>query len=66
MRQNKVGSVMATEVVTARYGTPFKEVARLLTEHRISGLPVIDEDDKVLGVISETDLMVRQAGIPDP
>ncbi|MET9038304.1 CBS domain-containing protein [Streptomyces mirabilis] len=66
MRQNKVGSVMATEVVTARYGTPFKEVARLLTEHRISGLPVIDEDDKVLGVISETDLMVRQAGVPDP
>ncbi|MFD5759868.1 CBS domain-containing protein [Streptomyces mirabilis] len=66
MRQNKVGSVMTTEVVTARYGTPFKEVARLLTEHRISGLPVIDEDDKVLGVISETDLMVRQAGVPDP
>ncbi|MFD8217868.1 CBS domain-containing protein [Streptomyces sp. NPDC059697] len=66
MRQNKVGSVMATEVVTARYGTPFKEVARLLTEHRISGLPVIDEDDKVLGVISETDLMVRQAGVPEP
>ncbi|WP_369249518.1 CBS domain-containing protein [Streptomyces sp. R41] len=66
MRQNKIGSVMATEVVTARYGTPFKEVARLLTEHRISGLPVIDEDDKVLGVISETDLMVRQADVPDP
>ncbi|WP_329372604.1 CBS domain-containing protein [Streptomyces sp. NBC_01483] len=66
MRQNKVGSVMATEVVTARHGTPFKEVARLLTEHRISGLPVLDEDDKVLGVISETDLMVRQAGTPDP
>ncbi|MCX4418762.1 CBS domain-containing protein [Streptomyces mirabilis] len=66
MRQDKVGSVMATEVVTARYGTPFKEVARLLTEHRISGLPVIDEDDKVLGVISETDLMVRQAGVLDP
>ncbi|MFF2514584.1 CBS domain-containing protein [Streptomyces sp. NPDC058086] len=66
MRQNKVGSVMATKVVTARYGTPFKEVARLLTEHRVSGLPVIDEDDKVLGVISETDLMVRQSGVPEP
>lgn len=66
MRQKKVGSAMATEVVTARYGTPFKEVARLLAEHRISGLPVVDEDDKVLGVISETDLMVRQADIPDP
>jgi len=66
MKHNKVGSVMATEVVRALYGTPFKEVARLLAEHRISGLPVVDEDEKVIGVISETDLMVRQAQTPDP
>ena len=41
-------------------------MARLLGEYRISGPPVIDEDDKVLGVISETDLLVRQADAPDP
>ena len=66
MKHNKVGSVMTTEVVRAEYGTPFKEVARRLGEHRISGLPVVDEDDKVIGVISETDLMARQADTPDP
>ncbi|MFI6335749.1 CBS domain-containing protein [Streptomyces sp. NPDC050535] len=66
MKHDKVGSVMVTEVVRALYGTPFKEVARLLAEHRISGLPVIDEDEKVIGVISETDLMVRQARTPGP
>lgn len=66
MRHNKVGSVMSTEVVRAEYGTPFKEVARRLGEHRISGLPVVDEDDKVIGVISETDLMARQADTRDP
>ncbi|MFF4505103.1 CBS domain-containing protein [Streptomyces sp. NPDC001401] len=66
MKHDKVGSVMTTEVVRAEYGTPFKEVARLLGEHRISGLPVVDEDDKVIGVISETDLMIRQAEAPDP
>lgn len=66
MKHNKVGSVMTTEVVRAEYGTPFKEVARLLGDHRISGLPVVDEDDKVIGVISETDLMIRQAETPDP
>lgn len=66
MRHDKVGSVMTTEVVRATCGTPFKEVARLLAGHRISGVPVVDEDDKVIGVISETDLMVRQAGAPDP
>ncbi|MDQ0834276.1 CBS domain-containing protein [Streptomyces achromogenes] len=61
MKHNKVGSVMTTDVVRAEYGTPFKEVARLLAAHRISGLPVVDEDDKVIGVISETDLIARQA-----
>ncbi|MFE2645664.1 CBS domain-containing protein [Streptomyces nigra] len=66
MKHNKVGSVMTTEVVRAEYGTPFKEVARLLGDHRISGLPVVDEDEKVIGVISETDLMARQAEMPDP
>ncbi|EFL29911.1 CBS domain-containing protein [Streptomyces viridochromogenes DSM 40736] len=57
---------MAADVVRAGYGTPFKEVARLLAEHRISGLPVVDDDEKVLGVISETDLMARQAEAPGP
>ncbi|MCX5554698.1 CBS domain-containing protein [Streptomyces sp. NBC_00038] len=66
MKHSKIGSVMTTDVVRAAYGTPFKEVARLLADHRISGLPVVDDDEKVIGVISETDLMVRQAEASDP
>lgn len=61
MELTKIGAVMTDDVVAAQYGTPFKDVVRLLREHRISGRPVIDEDDKVIGVISETDLMQRQA-----
>jgi CBS domain-containing protein len=64
MKHNKIGSVMTDDVVRAEYGTPFKEVARLLADHRISGLPVVDEDEHVIGVISETDLMTRQALSP--
>ncbi|MFR9798177.1 CBS domain-containing protein [Streptomyces sp. MS06] len=66
MRHEKVGSVMTTDVVRAGDGTPFKEVARLLAEHRISGLPVVDEDERVIGVLSESDLLSRQAQAPDP
>ena len=66
MRHSKIGSVMTGEVVSAQYGTPFKEVAERLSEYHISGLPVIDADDKVVGVISETDLLVREAQDPDP
>lgn len=61
MKPTKIGALMVSHVVTVGYDTPFKEVVRLLGEHRISGLPVIDEDDKVIGVISETDLMLRQS-----
>ncbi|MFE1443414.1 CBS domain-containing protein [Streptomyces sp. NPDC058739] len=61
MKHDKVGSVMTSDVVRAGTGTPFKEVARLLAGHHISGLPVTDEDDKVIGVVSETDLMMRRA-----
>ncbi|MCX5373531.1 MULTISPECIES: CBS domain-containing protein [unclassified Streptomyces] len=59
-----VGEVMTSEVVEARRETPFKDVARLLDRHRISGVPVVDDDDKVLGVISETDLIRHQAARP--
>lgn len=60
MKHRKVGSVMTTEVVAVAEPTPFKEVATLLARHRISGVPVVDDDEKVVGVISETDLMLRQ------
>ncbi|MFE0517014.1 CBS domain-containing protein, partial [Streptomyces sp. NPDC058964] len=52
--------------VTAVHGTPFKEVVRLLGEHHISGLPVIDDDRKVIGVISESDLMLHQTRGSEP
>jgi len=66
MQATKVGALMVDDVVTAEYGTPFKEVLRTLDEHRVSGLPVVDRDDNVLGVISETDLMLHQARRPEP
>ncbi|MFD3573109.1 CBS domain-containing protein [Streptomyces sp. NPDC058644] len=66
MKHSTIGSVMTSEVVSVQYGTPFKDVAQRLAEHRISGLPVIDTDDKVVGVISETDLLTREAQAPAP
>ncbi|MET9885652.1 CBS domain-containing protein [Streptomyces sp. NPDC006430] len=56
-----VGQLMTCEVVTARRDTPFKELTRLLALHRITGLPVVDEDDKVVGVVSRTDLTRRRS-----
>ncbi|WP_328404197.1 CBS domain-containing protein [Streptomyces sp. NBC_00390] len=61
MRTMTVGGVMVGEVVSVTPLTPFKELAKLLAEHNVSGLPVVDDDNRVLGVISQSDLLVRQA-----
>lgn len=61
MRYRRIKDVMTHEVVRAGRETSFKQVARLLSEHGISGLPVVDDGQRVLGVISETDLLHHQA-----
>ncbi|WP_405595487.1 CBS domain-containing protein [Streptomyces sp. NBC_01410] len=61
MKLSKVGNVMVGEVISVMPATPFKDVAKLLAEHDITGLPVLDDDGRVLGVVSESDLLVRQA-----
>jgi len=61
MNNSTVSDVMTTQVVTARPAMPLKEFARLLAEHRISALPVLDADDRLVGIASERDLLSKQA-----
>lgn len=61
-----VGDVMTRDPITARPETPLNEVIKILAEKRISGLPVVDEVGKLVGVISETDLMWRESGVTPP
>jgi CBS domain-containing protein len=57
----RVGDVMATSVVTVDRATPYKEVARLLAAHRISGMPVLKMGREVVGVVTEADLLAAEA-----
>lgn len=57
----RVGDVMATSVVTVDRATPFKEIARLLGEHQISGMPVLKMGREVAGVVTEADLLAAEA-----
>jgi CBS domain-containing protein len=54
-----VRDVMTRPVLSVRPETPLKEVASILVEHRISGLPVVDATGRVLGVVSEGDLLMK-------
>ncbi|MGW7456276.1 CBS domain-containing protein [Streptomyces sp. NPDC054797] len=61
MKHIKVAHLMTDEVVSVVPSTSFKDVAKLLAAHDITGLPVVDEEERVVGVVSETDLLARQA-----
>ena len=56
-----VGDVMTTSVVAVRQDASFKEMAAMLRSRRISAFPVIDDAGRVVGVVSEGDLLVKEA-----
>jgi CBS domain-containing protein len=55
-----VEEIMTRAVITVSPETPIHEAARLMVEHRVSGLPVVDADGRVVGLISDGDLILRQ------
>jgi len=56
-----VGDVMTTSVVAVRTSADFKEIVWALRHYRVSACPVIDDDDRVVGLVSGTDLLCKQA-----
>jgi len=57
----KVKDIMETNVITVPPDKPVKEVARLLAEHDVTAVPVVDDHGKILGIVSEEDLIYRLA-----
>ena len=57
----KAADIMTREVLSVSPETDVSEVARLLLERRVSAVPVTDRDGRILGIVSEGDLM-RRAG----
>jgi CBS domain-containing protein len=60
MRHLKVDDVMTRRVATVQVGAPFKDVARLLAERKISAVPVLGNDGKLVGLVSEADLLRKE------
>jgi CBS domain-containing protein len=66
MGHQEVRDVMATDPVTVSPATPLTYVASSLVKHKISAIPVLGLHGKVLGVISETDLLRKEELQRDP
>ncbi|MCI0479736.1 CBS domain-containing protein, partial [Candidatus Uhrbacteria bacterium] len=52
----KVRDVMEHHVVTVRTDDIYEDVAKLLNEHQVSGVPVVDAEGRIAGMVSEKDL----------
>jgi CBS domain-containing protein len=58
-----VKDIMTTHVVAVRKAAAYKDIVISLREHRVSAFPVLDDDNRVVGVVSEADLLAKEAGV---
>lgn len=56
-----VQDVMTSTVVTVADSAPFKEIVRLMQVHGVSALPVVDAQGRLAGIVSEADLLPKEA-----
>ncbi len=54
---NETKTIMTTNVVTVKSDTPIDQALELLIEKNVTGLPVVDDDMRLLGIISEKDML---------
>jgi len=62
----KVRDLMTTEPVTTTPDAPLKEAARMMVEHGVSGLPVLDADGALVGMVTEGDFLRQEANRDQP
>jgi predicted transcriptional regulator len=58
--KGKVRDVMTTKVITVKEDQTKQQAARLLSEYHISGLPVVNDDNMLVGVVTEYDVIARE------
>jgi CBS domain-containing protein len=66
MKTTTVQEIMTTRVIWIKKDATFREMAIALHEHRVSAFPVVDDDGKVIGVVSEADMLNKEALDDEP
>ena len=62
----KARDLMTSPAITVTADTPIRNLAAIMRQHRISGVPVVDEDGKLVGIVTELNLIARNAPIIGP
>ncbi|PIS05131.1 MAG: hypothetical protein COT81_02815 [Candidatus Buchananbacteria bacterium CG10_big_fil_rev_8_21_14_0_10_42_9] len=66
LKKHTVKDIMTSKVITVSPGDPILDVAKIIIDHNFNGVPVVDENNKLLGVITEYDLISKETGIHLP
>ena len=61
-----VAEIMTPNPISVNSKTPLKEAITIIAENKISGLPVVNEQGKLTGMLSESDLMWQETGVEPP
>ena len=61
-----VAEIMTTELITVSPKTSLQEAIQIIADRKISGLPVVDDEGQLVGIISETDLTWQATGVEAP
>ena len=66
MMDKTAKEIMTTDVIVAKQDDSIADVANMLIAEKIGGLPVVDSENRVVGIISETDILKKEKYIEAP
>ena len=58
--------IMTKKVITISKDATLAELAKLLIKNKISGVPIVDEKEELLGIVTEADLIIKESNLPFP
>lgn len=58
--------IMTREVVTVNKNLPIKKLSKIFIEHRFNGVPVVDDEDNVIGIVTQGDLIEQNKNLHIP
>ncbi|MFO7803358.1 MAG: CBS domain-containing protein [Desulfovermiculus sp.] len=62
----KISEIMSTDIITVQPDTKISQAAKLLLDNHFNGLPVVDDENNLVGIICQSDLIVQQKKLPLP
>jgi len=60
----KVSGIMKQPVITVHEDATLEEVARTMLDHHVWGVPVVNDDGEITGIITKADFAAKEAGVP--